>query len=251
LAIQLHGSGTIVNSLVALFGARQTAGFYSPGYYCPNPETYLPWPGCGLEIHRLLALIDFLELPRAGDHLELPLEATDFAVLEAVLPAERLQRSTIVIHPGASVPQRRWPAEQFAAVADHLAEDDWRIVLTGVPSEHCVVADVAAAMTYPALNLCGQTNVGSLGALVSRARLVICNDTGISHIAAATNTPSVVISTGDNPARWSPIDRNLHRVLCHDRGVAVSEVLAAAQALLATQGDRTPHHHYRTELVSA
>ena len=44
LAIQLHGSGTIVNSLIALLGAKRTAGFFPPGYFCPDPRTFAPWP---------------------------------------------------------------------------------------------------------------------------------------------------------------------------------------------------------------
>jgi ADP-heptose:LPS heptosyltransferase len=69
--------------------------------------------------------------------------------------------------------------------------------------------------------------------------LLVCNDTGISHLAAATHTPSVVISTGDNPARWSPTDRTRHRVLCRATGVRAGEVIAAAWELLATF-DPTP-----------
>ena len=68
-------------------------------------------------------------------------------------------------------------------------------------------------MREPALDLAGPTTLGALGAVVARARLVVCNDTGISHIAAATSTPSVVIACGSDPRRWAPLNRELHRVL--------------------------------------
>jgi ADP-heptose:LPS heptosyltransferase len=233
LAIQLHGSGTIVNPLIALFGARQTAGFYPPGYYCPDATTFAPWPEQGLEIHRLLRLVDFLGLPLRGDELELPLAAADYRRLDAIdQSAGLIDRRYAVVHPGASVELRRWPADRFAAVADALVEGGYDVVLTGVASERPIVGRVAASMQHGAIDLCGRTDLGTLGALVMRAALVVCNDTGISHVAAAVQTPSVVISTGDNPQRWAPINRHLHRVLCRDRSVETDEVICAANALL-------------------
>jgi len=229
LAIQLHGSGTIVNSLVALFGARRNAGFFPPGYFCPDAATFAPWREQGLEVHRLLSLIDCLGLPRAGEDLEFPLNDADFERLDLLF---QTNDPFVVVHAGASVADRRWPAERFAAVADKLAGAGLDVVLTGVARERVVIERVSSAMRHEAFDLCGRTDLGTLGALVSRAALVVCNDTGISHVAAALQTPSVVISTGDNPARWAPIDRRLHRVLCHDGGVATSEVIHAAMQLL-------------------
>jgi ADP-heptose:LPS heptosyltransferase len=225
LVVQLHGSGTIVNSLVALLGGRRSTGFYPPGYYCPDPASFVPWPERGLEIHRLLALVDHLGLPRFGDELELPLAAEDFSKLDAILEA---QRPFVVVHPGASTPSRQWPVAWFAAVARRLEGAGFRTVITGVASEQPLAGELAGRLEQRAIDLCGRTDLGTLGALVSRAALVISNDTGISHVAAALQTPSVVISTGENPARWSPINRRLHRVLCHPAGVGVDEVLEAA-----------------------
>jgi ADP-heptose:LPS heptosyltransferase len=249
LAIQLHGSGTIVNSLVALFGAHRTAGFFPPGYFCPDPTTFASWPENGLEIHRLLSLVDFLGLPRHGDELEFPLDESDYRRLDALLPSA--DRPLAVVHPGASVTARQWPAERFTAVADKLANAGFAIVLTGVAGERITVERVASNMRHEVLDLCSLTDLGALGALVSRAQLLICNDTGISHIAAALQTPSVVISTGDNPARWAPINRRLHRVLCHPVGVAPDDAIEAAMQLAHKFAFSSPQRIGRPESLIA
>jgi ADP-heptose:LPS heptosyltransferase len=138
----------------------------------------------------------------------------------------------VCVHPGASVPERRWPAERFAAVARAFADRGLRVVLTGTSPEAGLTEQVAREANVACVDLAGRTDLGVLAALLSEARLLVCNDTGVSHLAAALRTPSVVLSTGDNPARWAPADGSRHRVLCADRGVQSAEVLGQAEELL-------------------
>ena len=62
LVLQMQGSGRITNPLAVLL-ARITAGFLKPGGYCPDPERFLIYPDHGLEIDRLLSLVEFLGVP--------------------------------------------------------------------------------------------------------------------------------------------------------------------------------------------
>lgn len=213
LALQLHGSGTLTNPLVALFNARHVAGFAGDGVWAADRATHCGWPESGDEIERLLHLTDHLGLARQGTHLEFPVQASDDASLCHAWPDVNAADSIVCVHAGAQLPSRRWPPERFAAVADVLAAAGHTVVLTGTQGEAGLVAQVASAMRHPCVNLAGRTSLWSLGALLRHCRLLVCNDTGVSHVAAALGTPSVVVSLGADVSRWAPRDRARHRVL--------------------------------------
>ena len=212
LLLQMHGSGEITNPLAALAGARLTAGFYRAGHYCPDPERYVEWRDDEHEVLRYLRLTERLGIPGRGGALEFPLHEADWREWRDTGLAPG---SYAVVHAGSQLPSRRWPAARFAQVADALAKDGVQIMLTGTKDEAAVTAAVRSAMRHPARDLTGLTTLGGLAALVARARLVLANDTGISHIAAALRTPSVIVASGSDPVRWAPLDRQLHRVLWH------------------------------------
>jgi ADP-heptose:LPS heptosyltransferase len=212
--LQLHGSGERVNALVTAMGAHEVFGF-APQAAAVGRARFIDWPRSGSEVERLLALTDAMGAPRRGDHLDFPLRDSDRDAAEPLAAPLRGQRFAIV-HPGSQLPSRRWPAERFAAVADALAGEGLAIVLTGSPHEAPLTRAVADAMRAPCLDLTGRTSLWELGALVEWATQVVCNDTGISHIAAALDTPSVVVANGSDVARWAPADSQRHRVLWHD-----------------------------------
>jgi ADP-heptose:LPS heptosyltransferase len=216
LAIQLHGSGSYVNSITVLMGARYNAGFYVPGEYCPDERSFLPYPENEPEVWRFLRLMEFLGAPLQGDELEFPLTDEDERELGAIAEARQLQPGEyICVHPGARFLSRRWPPERFATVADALARQGLRIVLTGTAEEARLTQAVGSRMKAPFFDLAGRTSLGALAVLLSRARLLVSNDTGVSHIAAALRVPSVIIVTGSDPRRWAPSDGRRHRVVLH------------------------------------
>ena len=212
LVLQMHGSGEITNPLAVLMGARHTAGFYRAAHYCPDPERYVEWRDDEHEVLRYLRLMERLGVPPRGSALEFPLHDADWQEWTGL----GLRRdSYVVVHAGSQLRSRRWPAERFAQVADALAREGLQVVLTGVASERPIVSKVRDHMRLPALDLTGLTSLGGLAALVARARLVLANDTGISHIAAALKAPSVIVASGSDPRRWAPLERRRHRVLWH------------------------------------
>lgn len=252
LAIQMHGSGEAGNELILSLGARHTAGYYMPGRFRPDAETFLPWRNDEREVQRWLRLVGHLGAPALDAALEFPLDVQDTVDLHALPMADWLRtRDYVCIHAGAHLPSRRWPARRFAAVADALAARGFEIVLIGGAAERAVVDAVSASMRHGSINLAGATRLGTLALLIKGARLVVGNDTGVARLAVAVGTPSVVVSSGGDAQRWAPLDARRHSTLHHDppcrpclhdacpllghpcaEGVAVRAVLDKADALL-------------------
>ena len=220
LLIQLHGSGGVVNPLLREWGAGRFAGFFDEraarrGFADDAANRlFVRWPEEGHEIDRLLALTRHLQMADRGTGLDFPVDDADRDRITRIWPDLAEARGRYVcVHPGSQLPSRRWPAQRFAAVADHLAELGFTVVLTGSAGEKPLVESVARSMQSNSVDLAGRTSLWTLGALVERAALVVSNDTGISHVAAALRTPSVVVSCGADTNRWSPLDGSRHRVL--------------------------------------
>jgi len=181
----------------------------------------------------------------------------------------------VVVHPGAAAPSRRWPAERFAAVVRHLAGAGHDVVVTGGPAETGLCGAVAAGAVATAsggpggptgptggsvADASGTLDLPALADLVATARLVVCGDTGVAHLATAYGTPSVVLFGPTSPTAWGPaVDVERHTVLWHGDGTAggayrgdphgtvldpalarvtVDEVVGAADALLDRVGQR-------------
>jgi ADP-heptose:LPS heptosyltransferase len=232
LAIQLHGSGKITNPLVARFGARSLAGFRDPSSSWRADGTFIPWPSLGYEAERLLTLVRALGIEARGEQLEFPVREDDEAELRTLAREGgwSLRPSGYVcIHPGARHAAKRWAPDRFAVVGDALAERGLQVVLTGTTSEAAITGAVAAAMRHRAVDAAGPMSLGALAALMRDARFVVCNDTGVSHLAAALRVPSVVVFLSADPDRWAPLDGTRHRALydaesCVPRGEGARDV---------------------------
>ncbi|KMQ80196.1 ADP-heptose--lipooligosaccharide heptosyltransferase II [Candidatus Burkholderia pumila] len=213
LAIQLHGSGGVANDIVINMGARHNAGFLKPDEGT-REGVFMPWPGELPEIERYNALMRRLVIDACDPGLEIPLTDDDTRECDALIEAHGIDvHKLVLVHPGAQLPSRRWPIKRFGEVANKLSVAGWQIAVTGSAGEAPLTASVAANVGAHALDLAGRTSLGALAALVARAKLIVCNDTGLSHVAAAMRTPSVVVASGSDTRRWAPLDHSRHRVI--------------------------------------
>ena len=121
---------------------------------------------------------------------------------------------TIVVHPGAGAAGRRWPADRFAAVVERVLADGHLVALTGTEAEQPLCHDVARRSGRDVVDLAGRTSLEELVGVVAAAGAVICNDTGIAHLAVALGTRSVVLFGPSSPSVWGPPTGSpMHRAL--------------------------------------
>ncbi|WP_409330932.1 glycosyltransferase family 9 protein [Trujillonella humicola] len=210
LALQAYGDRPAANRVTAALGARLTGGFAPTGWPVPPgaEALHLRYPLDLHEAQRHVRLLERLGLPAAGQAdtdagMRFVLRPDDEAEHAATLARHGLTPGGYaVLHPGASAATRRWPVARYAAVGDALAADGLAVVLTGVPGEPQPAA-VAAAMRAPAVDLTGATGLGGLAALLRDAAVLVGNDTGSAHLAAAVGGRSVTVFLPGDPVRWA------------------------------------------------
>ncbi len=158
----------------------------------------------------------------------------------------------LALCPGAEYgPAKRWPAEHFAAVARHYRALGWQVWLLGSAKDAPVTAAVNAAADDGCVDLAGRTNLGQACDLIASADLVVSNDSGLMHVAAAFGRPLIAVYGSSDPGFTPPLSDRA-RVLslkldcspCFRRecplghlhclnDLAPAQVLAAAAELLA------------------
>jgi ADP-heptose:LPS heptosyltransferase len=192
LAVNLHGRGPRSGRALLALRPGRLLGYRHPAY--PQVDGP-PWREDEPERERWCGLLAYCDI------------AADPADLDLSRPADPPPSvpGAVVVHPGAAYPARRWPPDRFAAVAAALRDAGHRVVLTGGPAERELAAGIAAAAGLPpGAVLAGRTGPLDLAALVADARLVVCGDTGVGHLATAYRTPSVLLFGPTSPARWGP-----------------------------------------------
>ena len=104
-----------------------------------------------------------------------------------------LGEKPIGINCGSMWDTKKWPAENFAAVADELKDRGYTPVITGSEQDRADVEKFIAAAKYKHLNYCGKTRLKELPALISTFRYMVTNDSGPMHIATAVGVPCVAV----------------------------------------------------------
>lgn len=242
LAVNLHGSGPESHELLLRLGAGRLVAFSSTPAGVEGPR----WDPAEHEVARWCRLL--------RESLGVPTDPADLLLTPPGV--EPLVTGAVVIHPGAAFPARRWPPERFAAVARWASERGHEVVITGGPDERRLAEKVAVdASLRETTVLAGRTDLAELAAVVAAARLVVCGDTGVAHLASGYRTASVLLFGPTPPSRWGPPPPGPHTVLWRGEGsgspfgekpdpalleITVADVVHAAEERLIAVADNFP-----------
>jgi len=196
VAVNLHGRGPRSTRLLERLDPDRLLAFRHPDL--PATAGSPEWRADEHEVHRWCRMLEGHGVPADPRDLHLPDPG----------PPPEGTAGAAVVHPGAAAAGRRWPADRFAEVVAALCRDGRQVVLTGSLAEAPLcreVAELAAAEVPGQVRvLAGRTTVVELAALVAAASVVVCNDTGVAHLASAHRTPSVVLFGPTPPSAWGP-----------------------------------------------
>jgi heptosyltransferase-2 len=163
-----------------------------------------------------LDLITSIGCPDTGTHLELPLDPEAEARCEQLFAAHDLDGSVplVCLAPGAAFgPSKIWPPEYVGRVASELRAEGSRVALVHAPGEQALADQVAAAAGPGLLQLGGAgMDLALLKSVLSRARLLISNDAGARHVAAAFDVPTLVLM-GPTSLEYTNLNLKLTKLL--------------------------------------
>ena len=168
------------------------------------------YPGSLLDVRHRVGLEEDTDLPEPERALslaraagfDLPAGDDGRLAVRRPLPAVAHEPGYVVLHPGASVPARAWPAHRCAEAVEALTDAGHRVLVTGGPGERALTAAVAGTR---GVDLGGALSLAELAAVLDRAAAVVVGNTGPAHLAASVGTPVVSLFSPVVPAaRWAP-----------------------------------------------
>ena len=209
VVFNLHG-GTTATFFVAASGARHRVGYSNYQYsFLYNHLLSSPldfWkrePNHSAE--QQLALLGFLGVPvedRPKTHLAVT-ESSRASLNAKLDPTFSLNEPFAIIHPLAALKTKEWQLDKFARTAEFLNGKGLAVAAVGTARDVTVLNNLESLSRVPIWQVT-DLSLPELTALSSKARLFVGNDSGVAHIAAAVQTPSVVIFGSSNRDHWRP-----------------------------------------------
>lgn len=221
LLVQMHGDGVGLEDFLKDLSIPIVWG------YSPVPqEGFVEYPHFLHEVRRHLYLLAQYGVEVGSPQIPFPSTTDDIKVFERLKSNFHLdQIPYILVHLGASTEYRMWGVKNFVEAARLLTGKGYRIVLSGIDKEQYLADMFHEIADFPFTNLMGKANLGVTALLLKMSKGLVTNCTGISHLASATQTKSIVISKDGEAFRWAPLNKEIHTTFDCSEQDLLDEVL--------------------------
>jgi heptosyltransferase-1 len=199
-----------------------------------------PPPSARHVVEQYLALLAPLGVAPGPPEFLVPVPAGADRRMEELLVKNGIKEGDplVAINPGAGKPEKRWPVDRFRLLAERLStEAGARLLVLWGPDEAHMAREIALGLPGSSALLAPPTDLGELTALLGRCRLMIANDTGPLHLAAALGTPCLGLFGPTRAARNGPYGSGSQGLQSPDGRMAsldVDTVVRAARSMLET-----------------
>ncbi len=162
------------------------------------------------QVHYYQDMLAGLGLTPGNDDLEVevPVELSRWADEYLRELSNKGFTKIVGLNPGAAYgPAKRWPSEKFADLARQISEDSNTIILIfGTDADQEAAGEISRAVDdkNKVVSLCGETSLSQAMALIKRCRVFVTNDSGLMHVSAAMQTPTVAVFGSTNPITTGP-----------------------------------------------
>lgn len=202
----------LMSAAVGLSGIAVRAGMNSNGRgFGYNHRLPVDPAQAQHEADLYLGVVRLLHIDTRGCYANLPVPETAEASVRRLLHERGISAPFIVVNPagganpGMVMSSKRWPPPDFAQVSAALARAyGFQIVLLGGPDDGAIVQSVVDHLPVPSVAFVGALSFPQIGALAAQAALYIGNDTGLTHVAAASGAKTVMILGPSDPKRYAP-----------------------------------------------
>ena len=161
-------------------------------------------PADGRRIHITRVLMDALEPLGIETVAEVPCLAIPGSAVPEVVNTPEPEKKLIAIHPGSGGPAKCWPAERFVVLIECLVGKGYMPVVTFGPADDTVRRRILPRISDRDVLIVENRPLVDMAVLYARCRAMIGNDSGMTHLAAATGTPVIALFGPTDPAVWGP-----------------------------------------------
>ncbi len=236
LAVSAHRSVT-TGFMLKIAGIPHRIG-YDQGFSGKYYNYRVPWPKGMRRVEKNMTLLKPItdEAFPIQTHLYPSTSDNEFAETVMLPYAERPR---IAIAPGSMSFTKRWPMNHYAELTRLLYEKGFQLIFLGAPAEVDTCREIIEKSGVEAINMAGRTTILKATAVISKCRMLICNDSGLMHAANAVQTPVVAFFGPTTGALgYQPIGEKDH----------IFEIDLACRPCGKHGGDRCPRKHHRCML---